>query len=105
MATVRRLLPKAPLEAKLQAEENGAGAVSLQSRRRYVVAVAIGMAVSAIPYSWVLVDLWRNSPSLFRTADLDGYASNFYDLQARAMFHGHLYVANGALGAEAFVHD
>ena len=29
---------------------------------------------------------------------------NFYDLQARAMFHGHLWLANGAIGIEAFVH-
>ena len=76
----------------------------LDSRRRFTVAVIVGMAVAAVPYLWVLLDLWTNSPNLFRTAESDGYASNFYDLQARAMFHGHLYVANGALPGEAFVH-
>ena len=30
---------------------------------------------------------------------------NFYDLQARAMFHGHLDLPNGPMGIEAFVHD
>ncbi len=30
---------------------------------------------------------------------------NFYDLQARAMFHGHLYLPGGTMGIEAFVHD
>jgi hypothetical protein len=76
----------------------------LNSNRRFTVAVLIGLAVVAIPYLWVLFDLWSNSPNLLRTAQLDGYASNFYDLQARSMMHGHLYVANGALGGEAFVH-
>jgi hypothetical protein len=74
------------------------------SKRRFRNAVLIGIVVTAIPYLWVLCDLWTGSPSLFRTAWRSGYASNFYDLQARAMFHGHLYVANGALGGEAFVH-
>ena len=32
------------------------------------------------------------------------YEDNFYDLQARAMFHGHLWLANGAIGIEGFVH-
>ena len=58
-----------------------------------------------MPYVWVLLDLWSNSLSLFRTAQSNGYASNFYDFEARAMFHGHLYVANGALSGEAFAHD
>jgi hypothetical protein len=74
------------------------------SKRRFLIAVLIGIAVAAVPYLWVLCDLWTRSPSLLRTARSDGYASNFYDLQARAMMHGHLYVANGALGGEAFVH-
>jgi hypothetical protein len=33
------------------------------------------------------------------------YQNDFYDLQARAMFHGHLSLANGSLGIEGFVHD
>ncbi len=69
------------------------------------MAVIVGFAAAAVPYLWVLLDLWSNSPNLFRTATSNGYASNFYDLQARAMFHGHLYVANGAFGGEAYVHD
>ncbi len=73
--------------------------------RRFTVAVVAGVATVLIPYLWVLCDLWNSSPSLLRTAESDRYASNFYDLQARAMFHGHLSVANGALGGEAFIHD
>src|ERR1039457_3177626 len=77
----------------------------LDSRRRFTTAVILGIAVAVVPYLWVLLDLWSNSPNLLRTAESSGYASNVYDLQARAMFHGHLYVANGALGSEAFVHS
>ena len=33
------------------------------------------------------------------------FQSNFFDLQARAMFHGHLSMPNGTLGIEGFVHD
>jgi hypothetical protein len=73
--------------------------------RRFTVAVVAGVATVLIPYIWVLCDLWNSSPSLLRTAESDRYASNFYDLQARAMFHGHLSIANGALGGEAFIHD
>jgi hypothetical protein len=74
------------------------------SKRRFLIAVLIGIAVTAVPYLWVLCDLWSRSASLLRTAWSNGYASNFYDLQARAMLHGHFYVANGDLGGEAFVH-
>ena len=74
------------------------------STRRFLIAVLIGVAVTAVPYLWILCDLWTHSPSLLRTAWSNGYASNFYDLQARAMLHGHFYVANGDLGGEAFVH-
>jgi hypothetical protein len=66
--------------------------------------VLAGLAVVGAPYLWVLTDLWNSSPSLLRTASPDGFASNFYDLQARAMLHGHLYITNGALGDEAFIH-
>ncbi len=74
------------------------------SKRRFTLAVLIGLAVAAVPYLWVLFDLWNRSPDLLRTAESSGYASNFYDLQARAIFHGHLYAPNGAFGGEAFVH-
>ena len=70
------------------------------SRRRFTRAAVIGIAVVTIPYLWILWDLWTGSPNPLRVVS----PSNFYDLQARAMFSGHLYVPNGALGIEAFVH-
>lgn len=71
------------------------------SRRRFTRAAVIGTAVVAIPYVWILWDLWGNFNPLRQTI----YEDNFYDLQARAMFHGHLYVPNGNIGIEAFIHD
>ena len=75
------------------------------SKRRFTIAVVAGAAVTAVPYLWVLLDLWTSGPSLLRTAWPNGGESNFYDLQARAMLHGHLFVPDNSLGLEAFVHD
>ena len=103
LLTGTRGVESQPVE--LDSSLGGAQASSSDPKRRFTVAVLIGLAVVAVPYLWVLFDLWHGSPSFLRTAESSGYASNFYDLQARAIFHGHLYVANGSLGAEAFVHD
>ena len=73
------------------------------SLRRFAAASLAGVGVVLIPYLWVLFALWE-PPSLFRTTN-GGYGGNFYDVQARAILHGHLYLPNGAIGAEAFVHN
>ena len=76
-----------------------------QSRRRFVIASAIAIVIVAIPYIWVLTDLWNSAPSFFRTVLPRSDLSNFYDIQARAMLHGHLSVPKGSLGEETFIHD
>ena len=68
---------------------------------RFKVSAFIGLGVGAVPFLWVLWDLWSGSISILRTAG----ASRFYDLQAQAMLHGHLWIPKGKLGIEAFVHD
>ncbi len=70
------------------------------SRRRFTIAAIVAIVLAAVPFTWTLFDLW-GSPNLLRTTV---YENNFYDLQARAMFHGHLWLANGSIGIEAFVH-
>jgi len=94
--------------AVLDSSDSGARSESEprdQSLRRFAFAVTVGWLVVTVPYLWFLTDLWNRSPSLLRTVLPNGRLGNFYDLQARAMFHGHLYVPSGSLGLEAFVHD
>ncbi|MGH9078546.1 MAG: hypothetical protein ACRDYE_00420, partial [Acidimicrobiales bacterium] len=70
-------------------------------RRRFTIAVVVGAAVMAVPFLWVLWDLWSGTIDPLRGIGPD----TFYDFQARAMFHGHLYLPAGKLGIEAFLHD
>jgi len=69
-------------------------------KKRFIIASILGAAVAAVPFLWILWGTWQ-SPSFFRKTV---YQDNFYDLQTRAMFHGHLWLAKGSLGIEAFVH-
>jgi hypothetical protein len=71
------------------------------ARRRFTIAVLVGIGVVAIPFLWVLWNLWSGTADPFRGVGND----SFYDLQARAMFHGRLSLPPGQLGIEAFVHD
>jgi hypothetical protein len=92
---------EATLEASdLPLDADGA-TVDGASRRRFTLAALIGLAAAAIPYLWVLwdgrIDPLHRHPS--------GFFTNFYDLQARALFHGHWDVPKGSLGIEGFVVD
>ena len=97
------LTPEAPAVAAPEPEALLAGEDDAYQigRRRFTIAVLIGIGVMAIPYLWTLWDLGSGSVDPLRVAP-DSY---FYDFQARAMLHGHLYLQNGALGIEAFVHN
>jgi len=70
-----------------------------RSRTRFTWAVVVGLVVVAIPYVWVLTDLWTGKVDFLRQIS----PSNFYDLQGRAMLSGHFYVPDGSLGIEAFL--
>jgi hypothetical protein len=69
-------------------------------RRRFTLAVLTAMALTAVPFVWILWVLWGPLNPLRPSV----YQDNFYDLQTRAMFHGHLSLASGSLGIEGFVH-
>ena len=71
------------------------------SRQRFVIATVVGTAIAFPLFLWLQWDLWSGSLNPLRAVPYD----NFYDLQARALFHGHLYLPNGKMGIEAFVHD
>jgi hypothetical protein len=85
--------PTAQREAEVPDTENA-------SRRRFTIAAVIGLLVATIPYLWVL---WDHRFDPLRTAWRNGTFSDFYDIQARALFHGHWDVPKGSLGIDAFV--
>ena len=69
-------------------------------RRRFTVACALGAAIAAIPFLWILWGSWQ-APSFLRKLT---YEANFYDIQTRAMLHGGLAIPKGSIGVEAFLH-
>lgn len=71
-------------------------------RQRLRRATRWGALVGLVPFLAVLWDL-RIAP--LRTAEPRGFASNFYDVQARRLLHGHLTVPPESLGIEGFVVD
>ena len=65
-------------------------------------ACAIGAAIGFAPY---LAVLWDFGVRPLRRMTANGINADFFDIQARALFHGHLSVPPGSLGIEAFVVD
>jgi hypothetical protein len=53
-----------------------------------------------VPYVWVL---WGGGLDPLRTFYPHGLYGNFYEIQARALFHGHWNVPSGSLGVEGFI--
>lgn len=94
--------PEGAPEPPVRKAQSDDGELHARSRRRFIWAVSLGMAVVAVPYLWVLWDLWIGHVDVFRQAPL---ANNFYELQARSMMHGHLDVPTGSIGIEAFLHN
>lgn len=69
-------------------------------RRRFVVAVVVAQLIAAIPYAWAQFSSWGPWSVTRKTA----FEDNFYDVQARAMLHGHLNIPIGSIGIEGFIH-
>ena len=91
-----------PTQLPIQGDESSLVVATVDiDRRRYVRAVAVGLAAVSIPYLWILWDLWSGTAHPLRQYSPD----NFYDLQARAMLAGHLWLPPGSIGIEAFLHD
>ena len=72
------------------------------SRRRRLLATAAGVGTGTVAFLLTLLDYGTD---VTRQAHPLGFASNFFDVQARALLDGHLWVDSGALGIEAFVQD
>ena len=56
------------------------------ARRRFTWASLLAIALTGVPFMWVLWSDWGPIDPIRRVV----YQDNFYDLQARAMFHGHI---------------
>lgn len=72
------------------------------NRRRFSLTASVASILALFPFLWVLwggarMDPLRRHPT--------GLWSNFFDLQARALFAGHFWIPKGNLGIEAFVID
>ena len=89
-----------PAENTPVAEPSGPPVSADQNRRRFTLAASIALTIVTVPYLWILWDLWSSSANPLRQLSPD----NFYDVQARAMLAGHLYLPNGSIGIEAFNH-
>jgi hypothetical protein len=93
-------VPAATLEASERRRAVEVAGPRDTGRRRFTLAVVVGLVLSTAMYVWVLWGPWEAHSPIRKTA----YEDNFYDLQARAMLHGHLWLRPGAIGIEAFTH-
>ncbi len=68
--------------------------------QRFVICSVVGVAAVAVPYLYVLWDLFTGQVTGIRP----GFPGSFYEDQARAIAHGHLWIPASQLGIEAFTH-
>lgn len=90
-----------PVSPDLEVTESTPSSGVEAGRRRYTWASLIAVCLTGLPFLWILWSDW-GPLNPFRPALLE---DNYYDLQARAMFHGKMSVAAGSLGLEGFIHD
>lgn len=86
----------------VEAETTEVGSRSATDRRRFAAAAAIGIAVVTPLWLWAACDLWSGRFIFDRYLP---YEANFFDLQGRALLHGHLWLQDGSIGIEAFTHS
>lgn len=74
--------------------------------RRFRVVSLIAIIAASIPYLWVLWDLWTGTVNPLRINEPRTVPGSVeYDVQARALLHGHLSLPGNSIGNEAFIHD
>ena len=70
--------------------------------QRFTKVSLVAIVTASVPYLWVLLDLWTETIDPLRTNGAT--VASVYDVQARAIMHGHLWIPNGSVSIEAFVH-
>ena len=74
---------------------------ALTAVRRFQDVCVTTIVLASVPYLWVLWDMWNGTVNSLR---LHGSDDNpIYDVQARALMHGHLWIPKGSISSEAFV--
>src|ERR1022692_2168702 len=72
--------------------------------RRFTAVVVGAIVAAAIPYLWVLWDLWTGKVDPFRINEPRTVPGSVeFDVQARALLHGHLSLPPNSIGLEAFI--
>jgi hypothetical protein len=96
--------PETPEVAPAHVPQLSDGVAGRNTRRfRWVSVVAI--IVASVPYLWVLWDLWGGTLDPLRADESRTEpGSVIYDVQARALLHGHFSLPPGSISIEAFVH-
>jgi hypothetical protein len=93
------------LESEAPVDSQRSYPIAQRNVRRFQVVVLGAILAASVPYLWVLWDLW-GAVSPFRISESrTGPASVEFDVQARAILHGHLSLPRGSIGLEAFIHD
>ncbi len=73
--------------------------------RRFQLVAVVAVVGASVPYLWVLWDLWTGSIDPLRSDESKiAPGSVIYDVQARALIHGHLALPPNSIGDEAFIH-
>lgn len=99
--TTVKKMSVAPCKPKAQLEAVARSTVRDPSPRRFGYFAIAGVVIASIPYLWMLLNSWSGAYQPLRSLP---YFSGFYDTQAQAIIHGHLWVPTGSLGLEGFVH-
>jgi multisubunit Na+/H+ antiporter MnhG subunit len=92
-------------EAVSPSEPQQPDPVAAQNHRRFRLVAVVAIVVAAVPYLWVLWDLWTGTWDPLRSGESRTQpGSVIYDVQARALLHGHFSLPPGSISIEAFVH-
>ena len=97
--------PREALSTPSPDEPEPPRSISRGSVHRFQLVAVVAVVGAGVPYLWVLWDLWTGSVDPLRINESKFEpGSVIYDVQARALMHGHLALPPGSIGDEAFVH-